>query len=236
VYSTLILSIYNYWQPPPVLIYRRKVEGEISDSVGAACARRLDDLDHHSFAVMTHIHLQPLQLLLFCLWSSNRLRPAKSAPNGKHNSNQNIRILHLHTYFREMMASVMSHTRAGYVNYIMTTWIRIGYRIYSLWRLQLRQVTITKNTLALVQASSRLHWSSILSACWSLVCCRVCSVLSGRLRGLTSITHCEQWTNLMSFRNWVVSKQYHSGDQQPVFRRAAVVSWERPFSVYLVVS
>jgi hypothetical protein len=30
------------------------------------------------------------------------------------------------------MCSVTSRTRAGYVNYITTTWIRIGYRIYSL--------------------------------------------------------------------------------------------------------
>jgi hypothetical protein len=27
---------------------------------------------------------------------------------------------------------ILARTRAGYVNYITTTWIRIGYRIYSL--------------------------------------------------------------------------------------------------------
>jgi hypothetical protein len=37
----------------------------------------------------------------------------------------------------------------GDVNYL-TTCIRIGYRVYSLWRLQLRQVTITKKTIAIV--------------------------------------------------------------------------------------
>jgi hypothetical protein len=30
------------------------------------------------------------------------------------------------------------------------TWIRIGYRIYSLWKFQLQQITIIMNTIALI--------------------------------------------------------------------------------------
>jgi hypothetical protein len=66
----------------------------------------------------------------------------KPAPNNKD-------IFHV-KYCHELMGSVTSLTRVCYVNYIMTTCIRIGYWIYSLSSLQLKQVAITKNTLALV--------------------------------------------------------------------------------------
>jgi hypothetical protein len=44
-----------------------------------------------------------------------------------------------------------------------STWIRIGYRFYSLWRLQLQQVTITKTAITLVASRillTELHYES----------------------------------------------------------------------------
>jgi hypothetical protein len=46
------------------------------------------------------------------------------------------------------------------------TWVRIGYGIYSLWRLQLQQVTITKTTRALVASRiplTKLHCTDLTS-------------------------------------------------------------------------
>jgi hypothetical protein len=37
-----------------------------------------------------------------------------------------------------------------------TTRFRIGYRIYSLWRLQLQQITITENILTLALVASQI--------------------------------------------------------------------------------
>jgi predicted RNA-binding Zn-ribbon protein involved in translation (DUF1610 family) len=59
---------------------------------------------------------------------------------------------------------VTSRTRAGYVNYITTTLIPIGYRIYSVWKSQLQQVTIAKTTIALAASRiplTELHWSDV---------------------------------------------------------------------------
>jgi hypothetical protein len=57
---------------------------------------------------------------------------------------------------------ILTRSRAAYVNYI-TTWIRISYRIYSLWRLQPWQITDTANTWELIDswvppASSFFDW------------------------------------------------------------------------------
>jgi hypothetical protein len=49
--------------------------------------------------------------------------------------------------------NILSRATDGVTN--NTTRVRIGYRIYSLWRLQLHMVTVTMNTIALV--ASRVH-------------------------------------------------------------------------------
>jgi hypothetical protein len=45
--------------------------------------------------------------------------------------------------------NIVTYTRCGSVS-DKTSRVRIGYRIYSLWRLQLQQITITENILTLV--------------------------------------------------------------------------------------
>jgi hypothetical protein len=39
-----------------------------------------------------------------------------------------------------------------------STRVRIGYRIYSLWKLQLQQITVTENILTLALVASITHW------------------------------------------------------------------------------
>jgi hypothetical protein len=58
---------------------------------------------------------------------------------------------------------IVTYTRCGVTN--NTTRVRIGYRIYSLWRFTAAtQVTITMNTIALSASQiplTELHWTDV---------------------------------------------------------------------------